>query len=216
MISKMNIISLKENSENPRCITDDNLLKLFESVLAFPKMLAFRPIVCNEEKIILGGNMRYRALCKILNTESEEILEVIKRQNIYMTDAEKVHLAEYWEDWKKNPTVDVVVAKGFCNEKCDEFIIKDNVCFGDWDKKKIDSFFIKDFERWGFEEKNYDISAFFDEDGKSIENEEKSAQSENLTKITIEISSEISDSKQEIIDSVTELLKDYEGVKVYE
>ena len=99
-----------------------------------------------------------------------------------------------------------------------EFIIKDNVGFGDWDSNMLANAWNTDLLKdWGVESfNNYDISGFFDEDDKSIGNEEKTAQNENLSKITIEIPSEMDDSKQEIIDSVRELLKDYEGVKVYE
>ena len=61
-------------------------------------MLEIRPIVVNEDMIILGGNMRYEA-------------------------AKKAGLKE----------VPIIIAN-LTKEQQDEFIIKDNVGFGDWDR----------------------------------------------------------------------------------
>jgi hypothetical protein len=55
------IENLKVNPNNPRIIKDDNFKKLVLSIKEFPEMLQLRPIVVNEEMVILGGNMRYRA-----------------------------------------------------------------------------------------------------------------------------------------------------------
>lgn len=54
---------IKPNPENPRIIKDTKYKKLVESIKEFPEMLNVRPIVVNEEFIVLGGNMRLRA-CK--------------------------------------------------------------------------------------------------------------------------------------------------------
>lgn len=54
---------VKSNPNNPRTIKDDNFKKLVNSVISFPKMLEKRPIVVDENMIVLGGNMRLRA-CK--------------------------------------------------------------------------------------------------------------------------------------------------------
>ena len=55
--------SIKPNPDNPRLIKDDKFYKLVESIKTFgEKMMPLRPIVIDENKIILGGNMRFKAL----------------------------------------------------------------------------------------------------------------------------------------------------------
>jgi hypothetical protein len=54
---------VKSNPNNPRVIQDDNFRKLVNSIKEFPKMLKIRPIVVNDDMIVLGGNMRLKA-CK--------------------------------------------------------------------------------------------------------------------------------------------------------
>jgi len=57
------ISEVKLNPNNPRIIKDDKFKKLVQSIKDFPEMLNIRPIVVNQDMIILGGNMRYKA-CK--------------------------------------------------------------------------------------------------------------------------------------------------------
>jgi len=57
------ISEVKLNPNNPRLIKDDKFKKLVQSIKDFPQMLNIRPIVVNQDMIILGGNMRYKA-CK--------------------------------------------------------------------------------------------------------------------------------------------------------
>jgi ParB-like chromosome segregation protein Spo0J len=61
---KTQIVKIKEvknNPNNPRLIKDDKFKKLVQSIKDFPEMLNIRPIVVNEDMVILGGNMRYKA-----------------------------------------------------------------------------------------------------------------------------------------------------------
>jgi ParB-like chromosome segregation protein Spo0J len=62
-IKLLKISDVKLNPNNPRLIKDDNFKKLVQSIKDFPEMLDIRPIVVNQDMIILGGNMRYKA-CK--------------------------------------------------------------------------------------------------------------------------------------------------------
>ena len=62
-IEKININNIKLNPNNPRLIKDDKFTKLVQSIKDFPEMLNIRPIVVNDDMIILGGNMRFKA-CK--------------------------------------------------------------------------------------------------------------------------------------------------------
>lgn len=62
-IENIAISKIKLNPNNPRLIKDDKFTKLVQSIKDFPEMLNIRPIVVNEDMIILGGNMRFKA-CK--------------------------------------------------------------------------------------------------------------------------------------------------------
>lgn len=55
--------SIKGNPNNPRLIKDDKFQKLVKSIKDFPEMLELRPIVVNDDMVVLGGNMRLKA-CK--------------------------------------------------------------------------------------------------------------------------------------------------------
>lgn len=54
--------TIKSNPNNPRVIRDDKFEKLKKSIQEFPKMLAIRPLVLDENNVVLGGNMRLKAL----------------------------------------------------------------------------------------------------------------------------------------------------------
>ena len=62
-IESVKISRVRPNPENPRVIKDDKFRKLVKSIKEFPDMLRIRPIVVNNDMIVLGGNMRLRA-CK--------------------------------------------------------------------------------------------------------------------------------------------------------
>ena len=61
----MKITDVKKNPNNPRFIKDDKFDKLCQSIKDFPKMMELRPIIVDDNNIILGGNMRYEALKKL-------------------------------------------------------------------------------------------------------------------------------------------------------
>ena len=58
----MKLTDIKPNPNNPRISKDANFKKLVKSIEEFPKMMALRPIVVDEDGMVLGGNMRLRAL----------------------------------------------------------------------------------------------------------------------------------------------------------
>ena len=58
----MKISQIKPNPNNPRLIKDDKFDKLVKSIREFPKMMELRPMVVNDDNIVLGGNMRLKAL----------------------------------------------------------------------------------------------------------------------------------------------------------
>ena len=62
MIKKVKIAEVKPNPNNPRLIKDDKFKKLVKSIQDFPDMLNVRPIVVNKDMVVLGGNMRLKAI----------------------------------------------------------------------------------------------------------------------------------------------------------
>jgi ParB-like chromosome segregation protein Spo0J len=97
-ITKVKIGEVIPNPNNPRIIKDDKFKKLVQSIQDFPQMLELRPIVVNDEMVVLGGNMRLRA-CKEAGLKQ----------------------------------VAIIKASELTPEQEKEFIIKDNVGFGEWD-----------------------------------------------------------------------------------
>ena len=58
----MKISDLHINPSNPRIIKDERFKKLCKSIEEFPKMMELRPIIIDANGMILGGNMRFKAL----------------------------------------------------------------------------------------------------------------------------------------------------------
>jgi ParB-like chromosome segregation protein Spo0J len=58
----MKLKDIKPNPNNPRVLRDDKFQKLKQSIAEFPKMLSLRPMVIDENNVVLGGNMRLRVL----------------------------------------------------------------------------------------------------------------------------------------------------------
>ena len=83
VIKTVKISEPKPNEQNPRYINKANFKKLVNSLKEFPKMLEVRPLVVDENMIVLGGNMRLKAL-----TEAG-FKEVLVHQITDWTDDEK-------------------------------------------------------------------------------------------------------------------------------
>ena len=119
---KISINKIKPNINNPRFIKDYKFKKLVDSIKEFPEMLEKRPIVVDEDMIVLGGNMRLKA-------------------------CQEAGLKE----------VDILIAQGWTEEQKREFIIKDNVGFGEWDWDLLandwDNLLL---EKWGLDGVKFD------------------------------------------------------------
>ena len=153
-----------ENEENPRTITTEKFQKLVKSLLVFPRMLTLRPIVVDETMTVLGGNMRLRALKHIVSMDWDTLRFTISDGEKF-TQGEVDALLKYWEGWRKKPVATIVNATDLTESQKKEFIIKDNVGFGDWDTNILanawNTDLLKDWgmEDWqlaGFEEKKED------------------------------------------------------------
>lgn len=96
----MNITNIKINPNNPRFIKDDRYQKLKNSIKDFPKMMKLRPIIIDDDGMIIGGNMRYLAMKDLGYTEipegwvvkASELTEEEKKRFII---ADNVELGEF-------------------------------------------------------------------------------------------------------------------------
>ena len=114
---KVSISQVKTNPNNPRLIKDDKFKKLVSSIKEFPEMLEIRPIVVDNDNVVLGGNMRLRA-CKEAGLK-------------------EVH---------------IIKADQLTEKQQREFIIKDNVGFGEWDWDDLaNEWDIDELEDWGLD-----------------------------------------------------------------
>lgn len=131
----VHLSQIQVNGANPRIIKDDKFEKLINSILVLPKMLELRPIVVDNVMIALGGNMRYRALSAISEMSEEELKSRLSgiRDFQKKTQVEQDNLVEYWVRWKDKPTAPIIRASDLTDAEQREFIIKDNVGFGEWD-----------------------------------------------------------------------------------
>jgi len=120
--TKVNIHDIKSNESNPRWIKDTKFKKLVKSINEFPEMLELRPIVVDEDMIILGGNMRHKACIEAGLQE-----------------------------------VPITIAKGLTEKQKREFIIKDNIGFGEWDWDNLaDNWNNTQIQDWGLDVWNAD------------------------------------------------------------
>lgn len=61
-MKKIALNKVKPNPENPRTITEDKFEELKMSLIEAPWMIELRPLIVDEDNMLLGGNMRLRAL----------------------------------------------------------------------------------------------------------------------------------------------------------
>ena len=121
----MLITEIKSNPNNPRIIKDHKFKQLVKSIQDFPQMLELRPIVIDENNMVLGGNMRLKACVEA-----------------GLTDVPVIHANNLSEAQKK------------------EFIIKDNISFGEHDFDILaNEWNIIELDEWGL-----DIPAFANND----------------------------------------------------
>jgi len=116
-MQKVKLSDIRPNPNNPRVIKDDKFKKLVKSIQDFPQMLELRPIVVNDEMIVLGGNMRLKAL-------------------------EHLGIKETY----------IIKASDLTEKQEQEFIIKDNVGYGEWDWDQLaNEWDVEDLDEWGLD-----------------------------------------------------------------
>ena len=126
---------VQANSANPRSISGAQFQRLVDSLLVLPKMLELRPIVVDATMTALGGNMRYRALCAIADMSYDAIGNRLAQLPDFVkkTKPEQEELLNRWLTWRDAPTAVILRADRLTDAEAREFIIKDNVGFGEWD-----------------------------------------------------------------------------------
>jgi len=140
-VKVVKITEIKPNPSNPRIIKDDKFKKLVTSIEKFPEMADVRPIVVNMDMVVIGGNMRLRAMKE--------------------------------SGWKEAP----VQMVDWTEEQQKEFIIKDNLGYGEWDWDDLaNNWDEQELTDWGL-----DIPNFIDEQ----EQKDLSNTIENLYRIEI-------------------------------
>jgi DNA modification methylase len=118
----MLIQEIKSNPNNPRLIKDHKFKQLVKSIQDFPQMLELRPIVIDENNMVLGGNMRLKACLEA-----------------GLTDVPVIH------------------ANNLSEEKKKEFIVKDNVGYGEWDWDDLaNNWDALELTEWGLDIPNFD------------------------------------------------------------
>jgi hypothetical protein len=162
-IKTVKIGKVKPNEENPRYIRDSKFKELVKSIKDFPEMLDIRPIIVDEDMIVLGGNMRLKAC----------------------TEA----------GLKEVPTL---MVKGWSDEKKKEFVVKDNLGFGQWDWDILANTYDADkLEEWGmqvFIPAEINVDDFFGEGS--------TEESEKMIKIVLEFPE---DQHQIVMDKFADL-----------
>jgi hypothetical protein len=127
MIKKVKITEVISNPNNPRLIKDDKFKKLVKSIQDFPDMLNVRPIVVNKDMVVLGGNMRLKAIKEA----------GIKEINVNIVD---------WNEQQQK-----------------EFIVKDNVGYGEWDWNDLaNNWDSEELTDWGLDIPNFNTEGFAD------------------------------------------------------
>ncbi|CAB4153189.1 ParB/Sulfiredoxin [uncultured Caudovirales phage] len=104
--------TIKPNPSNPRLIKDERFRKLVESVKKFPRGLELRPVIVNDDGIIIAGNQRYKALLEL--------------------------------DYKEVPNEWIKKASDFTESELRDFIVTDNVSFGEHDTSMLLTQYSKD------------------------------------------------------------------------
>lgn len=116
----MKLSEIKPNPSNPRVIKDEKFDKLKKSIKDFSKMLSIRPMIVDENNMLLGGNMRFRAL-------------------------QDLGYKEIPDSWVKKESE-------LTYEEKKQFIIKDNVGFGEWDWQDLQANWdTEKLDEWGLD-----------------------------------------------------------------
>jgi len=126
----MKLSKIKLNPNNPRIIKDDKFKKLVKSIKDFPEMMEKRPMVCV--------------------TDTDGKLYPLGG-NMRLKALNELKYKEIPDSW-------VVLADEWTEEQRKEFIIKDNVSFGEFDWDTLaNEWNVEELSEWGVDIPNFEI-----------------------------------------------------------
>ena len=105
-MKKVAIGELKPNPNNPRIIKDDKFKKLVQSIKELPEMAEVRPIVVNTDMVVLGGNMRLKAMreagwkevpIEVVDWDEDKQRQFIIKDNVSGGEWDWEMLANQWD-----------------------------------------------------------------------------------------------------------------------
>ena len=105
-MKRIPISQIKPNPNNPRIIKDDKFKKLVQSIKDLPEMAEVRPLVVNADMVILGGNMRFKAMkeagwkdvpVEVVDWPEEKQREFIIKDNVSGGEWDWEALANEWD-----------------------------------------------------------------------------------------------------------------------
>ena len=137
----MKLSKIKSNPNNPRIIKDDKFKRLVQSLSDFPEMMEKRPMVCVTD---VDG--------KIYPLGGNMRLKALQELKYTEIPDSWVQMADEWTE-----------------EQRKEFVIKDNVGFGEWDWDDLaNNWDSEQLEEWGLDVPEFapevDYSILDDED----------------------------------------------------
>ena len=165
----MKLNNIKPNPNNPRIIKDEKFKKLVKSLTDFPEMMAKRPIVCV--------------------TDTDGKLYPLGG-NMRLKALQEIGHKEIPDSW-------VTLADEWTQEQRNEFVIKDNVGFGEWDWSDLaNNWDAEQLQDWGL-----DIPGFME-----LPSEDELTGQEKNNPPTIKITFETVEDLQQAEIDITELI----------
>ncbi|MEY4381649.1 MAG: hypothetical protein RJA92_1029 [Bacteroidota bacterium] len=132
MCKPVKLNNIKPNPNNPRLIKDDKFKKLVKSIQDFPEMMEKRPIVCV--------------------TDTDGKLYPLGG-NMRLKALQEIGYKDISDTW-------VVLADEWTVEQRNEFVIKDNVGFGEWDWEQLaNEWDAEKLDDWGLEVGGFNLDS---------------------------------------------------------
>jgi hypothetical protein len=129
----MKLSELKTNPTNPRTIKDDKFKKLVQSLKDFPEMMEKRPLVC------------------VTDTSDGKLYPL--GGNMRLKALQELKYKDIPDNW-------VMIADDWNEEQRNEFIIKDNIGYGEWDWEELANDWNADtLEDWGLDLTGFEIDS---------------------------------------------------------
>ena len=165
----MKINQLKSNPNNPRLIKDEKFKKLVTSLSEFPEMMEKRPMVCVTD-----------ADGKLYPLGGNMRLKALQDLKYKEIPDNWVMLADEWSEGKRK-----------------EFVIKDNVGFGEWDWDTLaNEWDVEELTEWGLDMPGFEVGGAsdpFDDEGITAQN-----------KFAVVVTCESAIEQEEVFNDLTE------------